>query len=150
MGAFVFYRRHHRIVCASLISMKPSAAPRPFEEWRKKPIDRAEDAAYTFGSHLVQHCRTETLKGVEAAAMPKTMEEFHEQVTRAVDRALCGVVNLLEGNWPAQAGSNHRVAYALSVCVSSRDRKPVERIDISPYLLDLPIGYWKWRDGEFR
>ncbi len=124
--------------------------PRPFDEWRKDSFDRAEDAAYTFGYHLMQHCRSEALKGLESAVIPKNEEEFRTQVTEAVDTALHNVMDLLEGFWPTQAGPNHRVAYALSVCVSTLDRNPVERIDISPCLLDLPIGYWKWRDGEFR
>ncbi|HEX2999449.1 MAG TPA: hypothetical protein VHR86_04345, partial [Armatimonadota bacterium] len=59
-------------------------------------------------------------------------------------------MDLLEGFWPTQAGPNHRVAYALSACVSDMSRKPIERIDISPSLVDLPIGYWKFKDGEFR
>jgi hypothetical protein len=59
-------------------------------------------------------------------------------------------MDLLEGFWPTKAGPNHRVAYALAICVSDLSRKPVERIDISPSLIDLPIGYWKFKDGEFR
>lgn len=34
--------------------------------------------------------------------------------------------------------------------ISDKSHKPVERIDISPSRLDLPIGYWKWKDGEFQ
>jgi hypothetical protein len=124
--------------------------PKPFEQWRTDKFNRAEDAAYTFGYHLIQHCRAEALKGVEAADVPKSAEEFREQVTTAVDTALHNVMDLLEGFWPTQAGPNHRVAYTLSVCVSDMSRTPVERINISPCLLDLPIGYWKWKDGEFR
>ena len=60
------------------------------------------------------------------------------------------MMDLLEGFWPTQSGPNHRVTYALSVCISDKNRNPVERIDISPCLLDLPIGYWKFKDGEFR
>jgi hypothetical protein len=111
--------------------MEPSATPRP-EEWRESSFDREEDAAYTFGSHLTQHCRSEALKGLESAGIPKTEEAFRAEVTKAVDTALHSVMDLLEGFWPTQAGPNHRVAYALSVCVSAMDRKTVERIDISP------------------
>lgn len=130
--------------------MSASDTPRPFEEWRQAPSDRAEDAAYTFGYHLMEHCRSEALKRVEAAPLPTSEEEFREQTAAAVDTALHNVTALLEGFWPTQAGSNHCVAYALAVCVSDPNGNPVERIDISPCLLDLPIGYWKFKDGEFR
>jgi hypothetical protein len=130
--------------------MSASNTPKPYEEWRKTPIDRAEDAAYTFGYHLMQHCRAEALKAIQKAEAPKTVEEFRTQATAAVDTALHNVMDLLEGFWPTKAGPNHQVAYALSVCVSDANMKPVERIDISPCLLDLPIGYWKFKDGEFR
>jgi hypothetical protein len=130
--------------------MNTSDTPRPYEEWRTASLDRAEDAAYTFGHHLMQHCRGEALKAVELAAVPKSAEEFRAQVNMAVDTALHNVMDLLEGLWPTQAGPNHRVAYALSVCIADMSRTAVERIDISPSLLDLPIGYWKWKDGEFR
>jgi len=98
----------------------------------------------------MQHCRAEALKATDSAKTPASAEEFHTQVAAAVDTALHNVMDLLEGFWPTQAGPNHRVAYSLSVCVSDMSRKPVERIDISPSLLDLPIGYWKFKDGEFR
>jgi hypothetical protein len=71
-------------------------------------------------------------------------------VAAAVDTALHNVMDLLEGFWPTQAGPNHRVAYELTVCVCDMSRKPVERVAISPAVIDLPIGYWKFKDGEFR
>ena len=130
--------------------MNNSATPRPYEQWRDKPIERAEDAAYTFGFHLMQHCRAEAVKSVATADIPKNAEELRLVVANAVDAALHNVVDMLEGFWPTQAGSNYRVAYALSVCVRDQGQKTLERIDISPCFLDLPIGYWKWRDGEFQ
>jgi hypothetical protein len=45
--------------------MNTSDTPRPYEEWRTASLDRAEDAAYTFGRRLMQHCRGEALKAVE-------------------------------------------------------------------------------------
>jgi hypothetical protein len=130
--------------------MPNSETPRPYEQWRAASFDRAEDAAYTFGYHLMQHCRAEALKVTMSSAVPASAEEFHTHVAAAVDKALHNVMDLLEGFWPTQAGPNHHVAYALSVCVSDMNEKPVERIDISPCLLDLPIGYWKFKAGEFR
>lgn len=130
--------------------MSNSETPRPFNEWATDKIDRAEEAADTFGYHLMRHCRAEALKKIETADLPKSPEEFREQITSAVDLALHNVMALLEGFWPTQAGPNHRVKYSLSVCVSDMSRVPVERIDISPCMLDLPIGYWKWADGNFR
>jgi hypothetical protein len=130
--------------------MPESNTPRPYEQWRAASFDRAEDAAYTFGYHLMAHCRAEALKVTDSAVVPASAEEFRIQVAAAVDKALHNVMDLFEGFWPTQSGPNHRVAYALSVCISDMDRKPIERIDISPNFLDLPIGYWKFKDSEFR
>jgi hypothetical protein len=124
--------------------------PRPYEEWRADRFDRAEDAAYTFGSDLINHCRNEALKVSDQAAIPNDQQELRALVQKAVDTALHNVVDLLEGFWPMSAGPNHKVAYALAVCVKDLGGKPVERLDISPSLVDLPIGYWKWCQAEFR
>jgi len=130
--------------------MSDSSTPSPYEQWRALPGDRAEDAAYTFGYYLMQHCRAEALKGVQSTPIPAGAEEFQAQVATAVDVALHNVMDLLEGFWRTQAGPNHTAEFALSVCVKDASRTVVERIDISPCRLDLPIGYWKWKDGEFR
>jgi hypothetical protein len=124
--------------------------PRPFEDWRTDKFGRAEDAAYTFGYHVMQHCREEALKQVAAVDVPRSTEEFREQVAAAVDTALHNVMDVLEGFFVTQAGPNHRVAYTLTVDISDMDRLPVDHVDVSPSLVDLPIGYWKWKDGEFR
>ena len=130
--------------------MSDKTTPRPYEQWRANAADREEDAAYTFAFYLMQHCRAEALKEVQSAPMLVTRKQHQKQVEAAVDTALHNVMALLEGFWPMEAGPNHRAAFALSVCVSDMSRKPVERIDISPSRIDLPIGYWKWKDGEFR
>ena len=130
--------------------MSDKSTPRPYEQWSTKAAEREEDAAYTFAFYLMKHCRAEALKQVQSAPMLVTRKQLQKQVEEAVDTALHNVMDLLEGYWPLEAGPNHRAAFALSVCVSDTGRKPVERIDISPCRIDLPIGYWKWKDGEFR
>ena len=130
--------------------MSAASTPRPFEQWRTDKFDRAEDAAYTFGYYLMQHCRAEALKRVQSASVPATREEFRAQVEVAVDVALHNAMDLLEGFWRTEAGPQHTAEFALSVCVMDASQKEVERVDISPCLLDLPIGYWKWKDGGFR
>ena len=131
--------------------MSDTSTPRPYEQWRADGADREEDAAYTFGYYLMHHCRAEALKRVQSAPVLMTRKQFQKEVEEAVDRALCGVMDMLEGFWPLKAGPNHKAAFALSVCVSDmNEKKQVERIDISPCRIDLPIGYWKWKDGEFR
>jgi hypothetical protein len=124
--------------------------PRPYDEWRSDRFDRAEDAAYTFGCDLMKHCRAEVIKGLSNPQLPTNAEELRAIVEKSVDTALHNVVDMLEGFWPMSAGPNHKVEYSLAVCVKDASGTPVERIDISPSLIDLPIGYWKWRDGEFR
>jgi hypothetical protein len=98
----------------------------------------------------MRHCRAEALKEVQSAPTPATPEEFRAQVESAVDMALHNVMDLLEGFWRAETGPKHTAEFALSVRVRDASRKEVERVDISPCLLDLPIGYWKWKDGGFR
>ena len=130
--------------------MTDTSKPRPFDEWRSDPFDRAEDAAYTFGYHLIKHCREEALKAVEEGVAPTTSHEFKSSVEKAVDTALHNVVDLLEGFWRTKAGPAYLVEYALAVRVRKSDGALAEEIEISPCLLDLPIGYWKWRDGGYR
>ncbi|HWY77499.1 MAG TPA: hypothetical protein VN281_17910 [Verrucomicrobiae bacterium] len=130
--------------------MSEANTPRPYEQWRRHPADRGEDAAYTFGYYLMRHCRSEALKSVKSAALPTTPEEFQTQVEASVDTALHNFMDLLEGFWRTEAGPNHTAEFALGVRVKDASRKEVDRIDISPCLLDLPIGYWKWKDGGFR
>jgi hypothetical protein len=129
--------------------MIDSGTPRPYEHWAESSIDRPEDAAYTFGFHLMKQCRSEALRACEFPKVPTTVEEFRTHIASAVDTALHNMMAMLEGYWRLQAGANHSVEYALSVCVKDDSGSIVERIDISQCLLDLPIGYWKWKDGEF-
>lgn len=130
--------------------MSHTATPRPYEEWRSNSADRAEDAACTFGYYLMKHARAEAMKRVQRVVAPATRQEFQAQAAEAVDVALHNVMDLLEGFWRAEVGPNHTAEFALSVCVQDANQKMVERIDISPCLIDLPIGYWKWKDGGFR
>ena len=130
--------------------MTKLSTPRPYDEWRSDPTDRAEDAAYVFGHDLMRYCRAEALKSANPSSLPKSAEELQQQIAAAVDVALHNVVDLLEGFFPMDAGPNHKISYALSVRVADSNGVERERIHISPCLLDLPIGYWKWRDGEFQ
>lgn len=119
--------------------------PIPYEEWRKEPIDRAEDAASNFGFYLMAHCRAEALKKIAARPLPATKDEFDAAVIEAVDTALHNVADLLEGFWVTHAGPKHRTEFALAVRVKDESREVVESIEVSPCLLDLPIGYWGWK-----
>ena len=126
--------------------MSSVRTPRPFEEWRSNPHDRAEDAAYTFGYHLMHFCRDEALKAV---AQPRT-PDASSAVEKAVDIALHNVVDLFEGFFRAECGEQHMVRYELRLWICDEQGRTVEKISICPTKLDLPIGYWKWRDEEFR
>jgi hypothetical protein len=127
--------------------MPVTMPPREYPVWRTDTFDRAEDAAYTFGYHLILHCRDEAMAEVPAHASPET----RAAVEAAVDLALHNVMDMLEGFWPLSSGPSHSVEYVLQVRVRDAARKAVECLDISPCKQDLPIGYWKWaRDGEFK
>lgn len=127
--------------------MDIKALPRPFPEWRVKRGDREEDAAYTFGYHLIVHCRDEAMATLPADASP----EMKAAVENAVDTALHNVNDMLEGFWKLEAGPQNTVELALAVRVHDSDGNAVEALEISPCKLDLPIGYWKWaQDRAFR
>jgi hypothetical protein len=127
--------------------MNIKADPRPFPEWRSDSGDRAEDAAYTFGYHLIVHCRDEAMATVPANAS----SEMKAAVERAVDVALHNVNDMLEGFWKLNSGSQHFVELALVVRVVDSNGKIIESQEISPCKLDLPVGYWKWaQERTFR
>jgi len=127
--------------------MSEAKVPRTYLEWRTEPFKRADDAAYTFGYHLIRHCRDEALAGVVRDASP----EVRSRTEAAVDHALHNVMELLEGFWRLESGPSYSVEYALQARVTDSSGKEVEAIDLLPAKLDLPIGYWKWaRDREFR
>jgi hypothetical protein len=127
--------------------MESQDHPRPFPEWSTNPFERDEDAAHTYGYHLIVHCRDMALRTLPPEAPP----EIQAAVQKAVDTALHNVNDMLEGFWKLEAGAEHTIELALAVRVLNSDRKVVEELAISPCKLDLPIGYWKWaRDREFR
>lgn len=124
--------------------------PRPYTSWRTDPHARPEDAAYVFGYHLMRYCRAEAMKCIDEAE-PLDAAGYRERAEKAVDTALHNVMDLFEGFFgPHQLGPDLRVEYVLSVQITNDNGKPIERIDLSPSKLDLPVGYWKWKDGEFQ
>jgi hypothetical protein len=127
--------------------MTDNSTPRQYPDWQKDIHARRDDAAYTFGYHLIKHCRTEAIN-----SLPKDLTaDQSETAIKAVDIALHNVMDMLEGFWSLPSGDNHSVEYDLQVVVKDNDDKELERISISPALMDLPIGYWKWaQDNEFR
>lgn len=75
--------------------------PRPFSKWRTEPFDRAEDAAYAFGYHLIAKCRDEAL-----LSLPAGEKVTRADVEKAVDVALHNVLDMVEGFWPLEVGPN--------------------------------------------
>jgi hypothetical protein len=127
--------------------MESPNKPRDFKEWRNNSFERAEDAANTFGSHLIKYCRDEVVHDLPE----ETSENEKEKITIAIHTALHNMMDLLEGFWKFNSGEDHSVEYILQVLIKDKNQKEVERIDISPSKLDLPIGFWKWAEvGEFR
>lgn len=127
--------------------MKVKEPPRAYRDWRRDPNDRTEDAAYTFGYHLIMECRDAAVATLPDNASPKLKAAVNE----AVDIALHSVVTMIEGIYPLKAGSKHSITLALGVQVHDSRGRIVETIEISPEKLDLQIGYWKWaQDRSFR
>ena len=127
--------------------MENSKQPREFKEWRSNSFDRTEDASYTFGNHLIKYCRDEVIYNLPI----ETSENEKEKITIAIHEALYNVMDLFEGFWKLNSGDDYSVEYILQVLVKDKNQKEVEKIDISPAKLDLPIGFWKWaEEGEFR
>jgi hypothetical protein len=127
--------------------MEESIQPRPFNQWRSDKFDRQEDAACTFGNHLIKYCRDEVMQKLPA----ETTAIEREKIREAIHATLHNVMDMLEGFWNLDAGTDNSVEYALQVIVKNPDDQEVERVEISPCKVDLPIGFWKWaEDGEFR
>jgi hypothetical protein len=127
--------------------MEAVVPPRTYPEWRGGKFDRAEDAAYSFGYYLMQHCRDEAM----ATIPPDSSAELKAAVAKAVDEALHNVCDMLEGFWPLNSGPEHKLSFALGVQVRNSTNQILETQEISPCKLDLPIGYWKWsQEREFR
>lgn len=127
--------------------MMDNSTPRQYPDWLSDTNGRRDDAAYTFGFHLIKYCRTEAIN-----ALPKDLtQDQNEKAIYAIDIALHNVMDMLEGFWVLNSGEKHRVEYNLNVVVKDLDHKEIEKISIAPAGIDLPIGYWKWlQDNEFR
>ncbi len=127
--------------------MEDITQPREYSKWRTESFDRSVDAAYSFGNHLIKFCRDEVIQN-----LPKTLSESQkEEIKETINLSLHNVMDLLEGFYPLRSGQEHSLEYILQVVVKDKNEKEIERIDISPKKLDLPIGFWKWaKFGEFR
>ena len=44
--------------------MNNKSLPREYNDWRTNLLGRKEDAAYTFGYHLIKHCRNEAIESL--------------------------------------------------------------------------------------
>ena len=125
--------------------MSDNSKPSIYPHWRKDKYDRAEDAAYTFGYHLIEHCRKEAIDDLPT----DLSEELRTKCIYSIDTALHNVLDLFEGFHLLESGPDHRVEYALQVVITDKEHKEVERQEITG--LDMPIGYWKWAlDNEFQ
>ena len=109
---------------------------KPYSQWRTG-ADRTEDAASAFLTCVVERCRTEALSSIPSDAS----DEMIAACTEAIDAALHGIVDLLEGFWHIPAGGEASLEFELSVNAIVEERL-VEKVRISPSLADLPIGYW--------
>lgn len=127
--------------------MADKSTPREYPDWQKDVYARRDDAAYTFGYHLIKHCRTEAL-----GALPEDLTaDQKEKAIEAIDVALHNAMDMLEGFWVLRSGEKHTVEYNLEVVVKDMHHNEIEKTNIAPAGMDLPIGYWKWaRDNEFR
>jgi len=126
--------------------MTSDSTPREYPEWRSHPGARGEDAGYTFGYYMMIHCRDEAM----ATLPPDCSPDTKAAVETAVDLALHNVCDMLEGFWDLESGPRHSISLQLNVQVRDSEDEIVESVEISPCQLDLPVGYWKWRDREFR
>ena len=90
---------------------KLKKAPRPYPRWSTDPYRRKDDAAYTFGRHLIEHCRDRAIAYLPA----RTRKETRTAAEKCVDVALHNVMDLLEGFWKLRSGPKHELEYVLSV-----------------------------------
>lgn len=118
--------------------------PRPYKDWRTNAGARDEDAAYWFGYYLINECRNAALATLPGDANDK----LRANAEKAVDTALHNTLDVMEGFFAIDLGENHQAAFRLYLDVEGQDGEVVESVQIAP--LDLPIGYWKWKEGGFR
>ncbi len=127
--------------------MKNSSTPRPYEEWRKEKFDREEDAAYNFGFHIIAFCREAAIEKLSS----DLSEDQRKNAISAIDLCLHNVMDLFEGFFSLECGNEHSLYYIIQVAIMNKKNETIEKVDISPNKLDLPVGYWKWaHDKEFR
>lgn len=125
--------------------MQDLSKPRNYNEWRTENYKREEDAAYTFGYHLIEYCRNKAVDN-----LPFEMNQLdREKSIESINIALHNFLDMVEGFWKLQTGTEHSFEYIIQVLVRDKDLNEIEKINISTGL-DLPIGFWKWADGEFR
>ena len=126
--------------------MEDKLEPRDYPAWRSEVTAREEDAANTFGYHLIKYCRDQAVK-----SLPHEMKSADkEKAVEAIHIALHNVMDLVEGFWKLESGKDNYVEYHLQVVVKDKEQKEIERLCIAPGL-DLPIGFWQWaKHGEYR
>lgn len=119
--------------------------PKPYSDWRSDVDSRAEDAAYWFGYYLMRHSREE---GIDTLPDNTDLKQY-ANVTKAVDTALHNALDLLEGFYRMPIGDGVSARLRLVMDVVDDDGTLVESHQLAPGL-DLPIGFWKFADGDFR
>jgi hypothetical protein len=125
--------------------MESNLQPREYEEWREDIWSRKEDAANTFGLHLMKYCREQAIENLSK----EINKETRENAIESIDIALHNVMDLIEGFWKLESGQDHFVEYQLNVKIKDKNHSEIEKISIAPGL-DLPIGFWNWVNGKFR
>ena len=118
--------------------MPDAREPRFHDKWRSERVDREEDAASLFGYYLIKHCREDAIAKI---AYPPSSPE-HASGVAAVENALFGVMELLGGYRPLDAGGGKRLELSLHVQIE-KGGEVVEDIPVPPEV-DFYIGYWSW------
>ncbi len=103
--------------------MEDISKPRIYPQWSNDKYARADDAAYNFGYHLIQHCRNEAILNLP----PDLTDEQRIKCIHSIDLSLHNVMDMIEGYWPLTSGQEHRLEYNLSVSVLNKDFQEIEK-----------------------
>jgi hypothetical protein len=89
--------------------MSEVTEPRYHRKWRTNRADREEDAACLFGYYLIKNCRERSIAEIPHAVGSGE----HSAAVAAIEHALFGVMELLGGYRPLDAGDGKRLELLL-------------------------------------
>lgn len=120
--------------------------PKPYASWRSDPHKRWIDAGNTFGIHLMQQARDQTLARIPDG----TPDDVRKLIVDAVHVAIGGVMEILDGYPRCDIDAKYRMVYELRAHVqSTATGETVETFELAPDGDGLLLGLAGWWKDDF-